>query len=1067
MNIRTVSVEFLRAGPRHNQLLSPLTQYLAVCGNSPAGVVNLPYEHAEFERRREELRYAVSSEAETGRLRGILDQTGREMAGILSLVPGLPGVISSRESSEILNLRLVLSASELAALPFELSKVPVGGGAPPDNWLLLQANSPVCLTRHNRAVKSEGVRWPTSPRILFAYGDDVPFTEHHKALLDALEPWMGTDQPAETWLTVLPDATLPKLMEATRGAEFTHVHILAHGAPYGETAFGVSLKDSVVTGRELAAALFDVNMKRIHRPTVVTLATCDSGAQGSVVNAPDASVAHDLHEAGIPLVVASQFPLSVDGSGEFVRRFYSEQLRGEHPLLSLYRARLMLHGFIASRFHDWASLVVYESLPANLPDQLHEVRYSRSRAALERKLTIMETASKDAAWTATQQESFTAGVQKAHDELPDEGPYAAECIGLRASSWKRLAQVDYTLAKKAQEGEERAEHAESCYSNLQRARQDYRVAANKFLVNVNEPVHRKATLHWLLGQVLSLEAVLGEPFNSEYWTVGVFSASAELQVPQPSGVAWPHGTLAELKLLRLSEPSLSDSEVTALSKEVLEHASELVFRNGRVAEPVFSTGRQFARYIHWWSQDDFAAMMAPFKIHRKDVWKRQNGLLDTARRALEIFGADLTRKSRRSPSPAKPQPASHETPPPAPAEPTTEQTTEQVTAQPGDSHPIPAVVGPRPARSGSTIFDIAMFPARNGDCLWIDYGDPKRPSRVLIDCGAESAARLLTENVKQLQTAGGMDAFELFILTHIDADHISGVLPFFSNRGSLHFGEVWFNAEPQLPPAELGVMQGEKFADILNSEAGLRAAWNKSAGTTGKGPAPIVVPDRGALPSYTLPGGMQLTILSPGFAQLKDLAGVWRKELRKFKQGKSHETLSAKPKPEPVRDPGKFDVEALAKSKEKPDPSVANGSSIAVLAEFDGRAALLTGDAHAEVMAASIQRLLAQRGGAARLKLDAMKLSHHGSTNALTKGLLDLIDCRQYLVSTDGSKFYHPDREALARVICYGGKDPKLVFNYRSEMNALWDEEVLRKKYTYRTEYPVNGPAEDGKRVPL
>ena len=28
MNIRTVTVELLRAGPRHNQLLSPLTQYL-------------------------------------------------------------------------------------------------------------------------------------------------------------------------------------------------------------------------------------------------------------------------------------------------------------------------------------------------------------------------------------------------------------------------------------------------------------------------------------------------------------------------------------------------------------------------------------------------------------------------------------------------------------------------------------------------------------------------------------------------------------------------------------------------------------------------------------------------------------------------------------------------------------------------------------------------------------------------------------------------------------------------------------------------------------------------------
>ena len=106
MNIRPVTVEFLREGPRHNQLLSPLTPYLAVCGDSPAGVVKMPYEHAVFERRRQELRYAVSSEADEARRRGILDQTGREMAEILALVPGLPGVISARVTQEFLSYSL-------------------------------------------------------------------------------------------------------------------------------------------------------------------------------------------------------------------------------------------------------------------------------------------------------------------------------------------------------------------------------------------------------------------------------------------------------------------------------------------------------------------------------------------------------------------------------------------------------------------------------------------------------------------------------------------------------------------------------------------------------------------------------------------------------------------------------------------------------------------------------------------------------------------------------------------------------------------------------------------------
>ena len=116
MNIHTVTVEFLRAGPRHNQLLSPLTPYLAVCGESPAGVVNLPFEQAVFERQRDELSYGVIDQNDPDRRLGVLHQTGKDMAQILADVPGLPGALTSQGSqSEILHLRIVTSASELAS----------------------------------------------------------------------------------------------------------------------------------------------------------------------------------------------------------------------------------------------------------------------------------------------------------------------------------------------------------------------------------------------------------------------------------------------------------------------------------------------------------------------------------------------------------------------------------------------------------------------------------------------------------------------------------------------------------------------------------------------------------------------------------------------------------------------------------------------------------------------------------------------------------------------------------------------------------------------------------------
>ena len=190
MDIHTITVEFLRAGPRHNQLLSPLTQYLAVCGDSPAGIVNVPFEQAVFERQREDLRYGVTSEQNTSERRlGVLDQTGIQMAQMLAAVPGFPGALNSQAySSEILHLRIVMSASELASLPFELSKLPVASGSATAEWLQIRASQPVCITRHNRSVASEKVKWPTCPRILYKAGPDVP-ADHEKALSDLPLPW--------------------------------------------------------------------------------------------------------------------------------------------------------------------------------------------------------------------------------------------------------------------------------------------------------------------------------------------------------------------------------------------------------------------------------------------------------------------------------------------------------------------------------------------------------------------------------------------------------------------------------------------------------------------------------------------------------------------------------------------------------------------------------------------------------------------------------------------------------------------------------------------------------------
>ncbi len=74
-DIKTICLEIVRAGPTHNQLLSPLTRYLALCGDFPATSLSVRHDHRYFMRRLRELEYTDKQKAEKRR-RATLDELG-------------------------------------------------------------------------------------------------------------------------------------------------------------------------------------------------------------------------------------------------------------------------------------------------------------------------------------------------------------------------------------------------------------------------------------------------------------------------------------------------------------------------------------------------------------------------------------------------------------------------------------------------------------------------------------------------------------------------------------------------------------------------------------------------------------------------------------------------------------------------------------------------------------------------------------------------------------------------------------------------------------------------------
>ena len=164
------------------------------------------------------------------------------------------------------------------------------------------------------------------------------------------------------------------------------------------------------------------------------------------------------------------------------------------------------------------------------------------------------------------------------------------------------------------------------------------------------------------------------------------------------------------------------------------------------------------------------------------------------------------------------------------------------------------------------------------------------------------------------------------------------------------------------------------------------------------------------------------------------------------------------------RSGAKPDVDALLDVAFAQDTAEANGSSIALLVEHEGKRCLLAADAYPGVLLESFERLFAERGDEA-LRVDAMKVSHHGSRGNTTWPLLYRVECGRYLFSTDGSVFGHPDDECVSRVIAHGSPSPSLYFNYRCERTEAWSDPALARSLGYTATYPASADA--GLRVEL
>lgn len=359
---------------------------------------------------------------------------------------------------------------------------------------------------------------------------------------------------------------------------------------------------------------------------------------------------------------------------------------------------------------------------------------------------------------------------------------------------------------------------------------------------------------------------------------------------------------------------------------------------------------------------------------------------------------------------------------------------------------------------------IELLPALNGDCILVEYS----PARfILIDGGyVDTYQNYLLPKLKDIATRGGR--LDLLVVTHIDSDHISGIVKLLEeDELPIPIDSIWYNGYRHVQSnvkvttdTEMFVHKGickvalEEDNKPISAKQGCTLStlimqkglvWNKPVGG-GVIKAPLSIPI----------GTAVIHILSPNDCDIDELNYFWKKRL--IKDGllsKAHsnefwddafEFSLSKEKPgfhfHEKKVSISYDLQKIAGELYIPDTSATNGSSISFLLEIEGKKVLFLGDSHSETIEESLEMLYGKETKPYRF--DAVKVSHHGSYNNNSPKLFSMISCDKWLISTNGDIYNHPDLPTLAYIITQDtGRSKELYFNYRLPVC----EELIKEEY--------------------
>lgn len=363
---------------------------------------------------------------------------------------------------------------------------------------------------------------------------------------------------------------------------------------------------------------------------------------------------------------------------------------------------------------------------------------------------------------------------------------------------------------------------------------------------------------------------------------------------------------------------------------------------------------------------------------------------------------------------------------------------------------------------------IKLFQSSHGDCLLVEGS---LGATILVDGGMDDS---FLEHV--MPTLGRMDLIDLVYVSHIDRDHVDGLLALMENTVQWRLfdagivsrpdharppeiGEIWHNAFHETITANRGALDRMigQAGEILSghTEANMQDLGMALAGlgqSVGDGIelSRRIAPEQLDIPLNTLWDGKLITrpkdaeqiglgeltieVLAPTKTDLRKLRAFWnnwlrntRRELNRIRsrmvrdEDRLNESagtivLDVAERLAADLDPSLTDelAQVLGRRSRVTAPNLA--SIMLFVKDADGNTALLTGDGHWKDIENGLEHFGHLPASGGHLHVDMMKIAHHGSEHNSNRPHYNRISANHYLFCGNGHSD-NPDLDIVRAVI--------------------------------------------------